>query len=64
VWDYGTPPPPVGAAIPTDPEYGRDPHGAGSDEPLVLVQALGYLLGGQLLNVCGDGPCVGTQIDG
>jgi hypothetical protein len=64
VWDYGTPPPPVGAAIPTDPEYGRDPHGAGSDEPLVLVQALGYLLGGQLLNVCGDDPCVGTQIDG
>ena len=64
VWDYGTPAPPVGAAIPTDPEYGRDPHGAGSDEPLVLVQALGYLLGGQLLNVCGDGPCIGTQIDG
>ena len=64
IWDYGTPAPPVGAAIPTDPEYGRDPHGAGSDEPLVLVQALGYLLGGQLLNVCGDGPCIGTQIDG
>ncbi len=64
VWDYGTPAPPVGAAIPTDPEYGRDPHGAGSDEPLVLVQALGFLLDGQLLNVCGDGPCIGTQIDG
>lgn len=64
VWDYGTPAPPVGAAIPTDPEYGRDPHGAGSDEPLVLIQALGYLLGGQLLNVCGDGPCIGKQIDG
>ena len=64
IWDYGTPAPPVGAAIPTDPEYGRDPHGAGSDEPLVLVQALGYLLGGQLLNVCGEGLCIGKQIDG
>jgi hypothetical protein len=30
----------------------------------VLVQALGYLLGGQLLNVCGEGPCIGKQIDG
>ena len=64
IWDYGTPAPPVGAAIPTEPEFGLDPHGAGSDEPLVLVQALGYLLGGQLLNVCGDGPCIGQQIDG
>jgi hypothetical protein len=25
---------------------------------------LGFLLGGQLQNVCGDGPCIGTQIDG
>ena len=64
IWDYGTPAPPVGAAMPTEPEFGLDPHGAGSDEPLVLVQALGYLLGGQLLNVCGDGPCIGQQIDG
>ncbi|MEI7507554.1 MAG: hypothetical protein WCK23_12145, partial [Actinomycetes bacterium] len=64
MWDYGTPAPPIGAAAPTEPEFGLDPHGAGSDEALVLVQALGYLLGGQLQNVCGDGPCVGTQIDG
>ena len=64
MWDYGTPAPPIGAAAPTEPEFGLDPHGAGSDEALVLVQALGYLLGGQLQNVCGDGPCVGRQIDG
>lgn len=64
IWDYGTPAPPIGAAAPTQPEFGLDPHGAGSDEALVLVQALGYLLSGQLLNVCGDGPCIGTQIDG
>ncbi len=64
IWDFGTPAPPIGAAAPSQPEFGLDPHGAGSDEALVLVQALGFLLGGQLQNVCGDGPCVGTQIDG
>ena len=64
IWDFGTPAPPIGAAAPSQPEFGLDPHGAGSDEALVLVQALGFLLGGQLQNVCGDGPCIGTQIDG
>lgn len=63
MWDYGTPAPPTGPVAPTQPEFGLDPHGAGSDEALVLVQSLGYLLGGQLQNVCGDGPCVGAQID-
>ncbi len=62
IWDYGTPAPPVGPFPPFEDRYGRDPHGAGSDEPLVLVQALTFLLDGELLDVCG-GPCVGTQID-
>ena len=63
MWDYGTPAPPIGPQPPSEPEFGLDPHGAGSDEALVLVQALGYLLSGGLQNVCGDGPCIGTQID-
>ncbi|MEI8390912.1 MAG: hypothetical protein WCG40_00290 [Actinomycetes bacterium] len=63
MWDYGTPRPPIGPEPPTEPEFGLDPHGAGSDEALVLVQALGYLLSGSLQNVCGEGPCIGTQID-
>ncbi|NDD97345.1 MAG: hypothetical protein EBZ93_07560 [Actinobacteria bacterium] len=62
IWDYGTPAPPVGPFPPVDGTYGRDPHGAGSDEPLVLVQALEFLLNGTLLDVCA-GPCIGTQID-
>ncbi|MBJ7362379.1 MAG: hypothetical protein JHD36_06480 [Ilumatobacteraceae bacterium] len=63
MWDYGTPRPPIGPEPPNEPEFGLDPHGAGSDEALVLVQALGYLLSGGLQNVCGEGPCIGTQID-
>lgn len=63
MWDYGTPRPPIGPEPPNEPEFGLDPHGAGSDEALVLVQALGYLLSGGLQNVCGQGPCIGTQID-
>ncbi len=63
MWDYGTPAPPIGPQPPSEPEFGLDPHGAGSDEALVLVQALGYLLSAGLQNVCGEGPCIGTQID-
>jgi hypothetical protein len=63
MWDYGTPAPPIGPEPPSEPAFGLDPHGAGSDEALVLVQALGYLLSGGLQNVCGEGPCIGTQID-
>lgn len=62
IWDFGTPAPPVGPFPPSDGEYGRDPHGAGSDEALVLLQALTFLLDGQLVDVCG-GPCIGARID-
>ena len=64
MWDYGTPAPPSGPTPPFEPDYGRDPHGAGSDEALVLVQALGFLLDGALNDVCGGAPCTGTRIDG
>ena len=62
IWDYGTPAPPIGPEPPSDPLYGRDPHGAGSDEPLVLLQAWGFLFA-ESLTSCGEGPCIGTQID-
>ncbi|MGA0878641.1 MAG: hypothetical protein ACO3SP_05930 [Ilumatobacteraceae bacterium] len=63
MWDYGTPAPPSGPTPPFPPDYGADPHGAGSSEPLVLVQALGFLLDGVLTDVCAGSPCVGRQID-
>jgi hypothetical protein len=64
VWDFGTPHPPTVNLPPTDPEYGRDPHGAGSDEPLVLQQALTFLLTGEVTDVCGGAPCVSTVLQG
>jgi len=63
MWDYGTPAPPSGPTPPFPPDYGRDPHGAGSSEPLVLVQALGFLLEGELNDVCAGAPCTGARID-
>lgn len=63
MWDYGTPAPPSGPTPPFPPDYGSDPHGAGSSEPLVLVQALGFLLDGYLTDVCAGSPCLGRQID-
>ncbi len=63
MWDYGTPAPPVGPTPPLPPDYGSDPHGAGSSEPLVLVQALRFLLEGNLVDVCSGNPCTGRQID-
>lgn len=62
MWDYGTIESPPVNLPPSEAEHGRDPHGAGSDEPGVLTQALGFLLTGTLDISC-DGPCVGRQID-
>ncbi len=62
VWDFGTPPPPTVNLPPFPPDYGTDPHGAGAEEDRVLQQALGYLLTGQVVDVCA-GPCVGRMID-
>lgn len=63
MWDFGTPAPPSGPTPPFPPKYGNDPHGAGSSEPLVLVQALSFLLEGMLFDVCGGAPCLGQPID-
>ena len=63
VWDYGTPAPPDVNLPPTEPEYGEDPHGAGSSEPGVLQQALTFLTTGEVVDVCNARPCRGRQID-
>ena len=64
VWDYGTPAPPAVNLPPTSPEYGDDPHGAGSREPRVLQQALVFLLTGQLLDVCQAQACTSGVLSG
>lgn len=64
VWDFGTPHPPTVNLPPSEPEFGQDPHGAGSDEPLVLQQALTFLLTGEVTDVCNAGPCVSTALQG
>jgi hypothetical protein len=59
VWDFGTPAPPPVNLPPTEPEFGKDPHGAGSDEPRVLQQAFTFLLSGEFATTfCGSNlPC-------
>lgn len=64
LWDFGTPAPPSVNLPPTEPEYGRDPHGAGSQEPLVLQQALTFLLTGEFTDLCNAGPCQSTVLTG
>ncbi len=66
VWDFGTPAPPPVNLPPTEPEYGKDPHGAGSDEPRVLQQAFTFLLTGEFsTNACGGNlPCVSDVLSG
>jgi hypothetical protein len=49
---------------PTEPEFGKDPHGAGSDEPLVLQQALTFLLTGEFTDVCSAAPCHSAVLAG
>ena len=57
LWDFGTPAPPTVNLPPSEPDYGQDPHGAGSDEPRVLQQALTFLFTGQVTDPCEGGPC-------
>lgn len=64
VWDYGTPAPPTVNLPPFEPDYGADPHGAGSDEQRVLQQALTFLFTGDLLDVCSAAPCISTVLTG
>ncbi len=66
VWDFGTPAPPPVNLPPTEPEFGKDPHGAGSDEPRVLQQAFTFLLTGEFsTSACGGNlPCVSDVLSG
>ena len=64
LWDYGTPAPPTVNLPPTEPEYGQDPHGAGSSEPMVLQQALTFLFTGELTDPCNAGPCRSAVLTG
>jgi len=64
LWDYGTPAPPAVNLPPTEPEYGEDPHGAGSREPMVLQQALTFLLSGEITDPCNAGPCQSSVLTG
>jgi hypothetical protein len=60
VWDWGTPPPPTVNLPPSEPEYGDDPHGNGSSEPMLLQQALTWLITGEFSDVCAGAPCQGA----
>ncbi len=62
VWDYGTPAPPANNLPPHPPEYGNDPHNGGSLEPLVLQQALAFLLTGEFVEVCGVSACTSSAL--
>jgi hypothetical protein len=64
LWDFGNPHPPTVNLPPTEPEYGDDPHGAGSREPMVLTQALTFLLTGEVTDVCNGGPCQSNVLKG
>jgi len=64
VWDFGTPAPPPVNLPPSEPEYGEDPHGAGSREQRVLTLALGFLLTGELTAACGGEACVSDVLTG
>ena len=62
VWDYGTPAPPPNNLPPHPPEYGDDPHNGGSREPLVLQQAVTFLLTGEFIDVCGALACTSNAL--
>ncbi|CAB4363656.1 MAG: hypothetical protein F2681_05195 [Actinobacteria bacterium] len=64
MWDFGTPAPPTVNLPPTEPEYGQDPHGAGSREPKVLQEAFTFLFTGTPAFVCGGLACTSTVLSG
>lgn len=54
VWDFGTPTPPT-ANVPN--RAGEDPHGKLSNVPEALALVLGFVQGGEIIDVCGGEPC-------
>ena len=60
VWDSGSDPIP----IPNEPpSTSRDPHEDPRANPHVQLQIISFLLDGQLVNVCGSGPCTAEPVD-
>lgn len=55
VWDFGTPPPPLGI---TEPTEGDDPHGKLGDVPEALALLAAFIEpDGVIVDVCGGAPC-------
>jgi hypothetical protein len=54
MWDSGSPPPPL---TNTPPTAGADPHGVPRAQTQVRLQDAVFLLNGQVVDVCGGGPC-------
>ncbi len=57
LWDFANPAPPADNQAPRSPEYGEDPHGAGSGEPRVATQVFTFLKTGEILDVCDGAAC-------
>jgi hypothetical protein len=56
MWDSGSPLPPD---TNQPPREGRDPHGDPRDTPAAIEQIVAFLTTGQVIDVCGNAPCVG-----
>jgi hypothetical protein len=60
IWDSGSDPIP----IPNEPpRTSRDPHEDPRANPHVQLQIISFLLDGQLVDVCGAGPCTAEPVD-
>ena len=60
IWDSGSDPIPV----PNEPpRTSRDPHEDPRANPHVQLQIISFLLDGQLVDVCGAGPCTAEPVD-
>jgi hypothetical protein len=57
IWDSGSPAPPLSNIAPTE---GRDPHSHPRSNPEARRQKAVFLSTGEVIDVCGGGPCVIT----
>jgi len=60
VWDSGSDLIPIANE---PPSTSRDPHEDPRANPHVQLQIISFLLDGQLVNVCGSGPCTAEPVD-
>jgi hypothetical protein len=56
LWDSGSPMPPD---LNQPPREGRDPHGDPRQTPAAIEQIIAFLTTGQIVDTCGDDPCIG-----